>query len=107
MRLILLEFLFHWKDQFPVGGGPVYSQMVKKQVSPIQPIECYVRLTREWSTSSRSRDQHGIFSMNKERVCVKGGDLACGYGPLSTHYVDIRKSTLARGSRWDYKPLQF
>ena len=48
MRLILLGFLFHWKNQLPVGGVPVYSQLVKKQVSAIQPIECYVRLTREW-----------------------------------------------------------
>ena len=47
MRLILLGFLLHWKDQLPVGGMPVYSQMVKKQVSAIQPIERYVRLTRE------------------------------------------------------------
>ena len=68
MRLILLGFLLHLKDQLPVGGMPIYSQMVKKQVSAIQPIERYVRLTRE--TSSRSRDHHGIFFMNKERVFV-------------------------------------
>ena len=43
---------------------------VKKQVSAIQPIEHCVRLTREWWTSSRSRDHHGIFFLNKERVCV-------------------------------------
>ena len=48
MKLILLGSLFHWKDQLPVGGVLVYSQMVKKQGSPIQPIEHYVRLTREW-----------------------------------------------------------
>ena len=46
MRLILQGFLLHWKDQLPVGGVSVYSQMVKKQVSAIQPIELYV--TREW-----------------------------------------------------------
>ena len=46
MRLILLGSL-HWKDQLPVGGVPVYSQMVKKQGSPIQPTEHCVRLTRE------------------------------------------------------------
>ena len=38
MRLILLGSLLHWKDQLPAGGAPVYSQMVKKQGSPIQPI---------------------------------------------------------------------
>ena len=48
MRLILLGCLLHWKDQLPVGGVPVYSQMVKKQVSAIRPIESFVRLTREW-----------------------------------------------------------
>ena len=48
MRLILLGSLLHWKVQLPVGGVPVYSQMVKKQVSAIQPIEHYVGLTREW-----------------------------------------------------------
>ena len=50
MRLSLLGFLLFWTDQLPVGGVPVYSQMVKKQVSAIQPIEHYVavRLTREW-----------------------------------------------------------
>ena len=47
MRLILLGFLLHWKNQLPVGGMPVYSQMVKKQVSAIQPIEHYVRLAKE------------------------------------------------------------
>ena len=46
MRLILLEVLY-WKDQLPVGGVPVYSQMFKKQISAIQPIERYVRLTIE------------------------------------------------------------
>ena len=35
MRLILLGFLLHWKDQLPVGGVPVHSQMVKKQVSKL------------------------------------------------------------------------
>ena len=48
MRLILLGSVLHWKDQLPVGGVPVYSRMVKKQGSPIQQIEHYVRLTREW-----------------------------------------------------------
>ena len=48
MRLILLDSLLHWKEQLPVGGVAVYSQMVKKQGSPIQPIEYYVRLTRKW-----------------------------------------------------------
>ena len=48
MRLILLGSLLHWKDQLAVCGVQVYSQMVKKQGSPIQPIEHYVRLTREW-----------------------------------------------------------
>ena len=47
MRFILLGFLLHWKNQLPVGGVPVYSQMIKKQVSAIHPIEGYVRLTRE------------------------------------------------------------
>ena len=47
MRLILLGFLLHRKNQLPVGGVSVYSQMVKKQVSSIQPIGRYVRLTRE------------------------------------------------------------
>ena len=70
MRLILLGFLLHWKDQLPVGGVPVHSQMVKKQVSAIQAIEQYVMLTREWWTSLRSTDHHGIFFINKERVCV-------------------------------------
>ena len=51
MRLILLGFLLHWKDQLPVGGVLVYSQMVKKQVLAIQPIEPYVRVKREWSAS--------------------------------------------------------
>ena len=27
MRLILLGSLLHWKEQLPVGGVPVYSQM--------------------------------------------------------------------------------
>ena len=48
MKPILLGFLHHWKDQLPVGGVPVYSQMVKKQVLATQPIECCVMLTREW-----------------------------------------------------------
>ena len=48
VRLILLGFILHWKDQLPVGGLTVYSQMVKKKVSATRPIECYVRLTREW-----------------------------------------------------------
>ena len=47
MRLILLGSLLYWKDQLPVGGVPVYSQLVKKQGSPIQPIEHHGRLTRE------------------------------------------------------------
>ena len=47
MRLILLGFLFYWKDQLPVGGVPVYSQMVRKQITAIQPFEHYVRLTSE------------------------------------------------------------
>ena len=40
VRLILLGIgsLLHWKDQLPVGGMPVYYQMVKKQCSPIRPI---------------------------------------------------------------------
>ena len=50
MRLILLGSLLHWKNQLPVGGVPVYSQMVKKQVPAIQLIEHYVGLTREWCT---------------------------------------------------------
>ena len=45
MRLVLLGSLLHCKDQLPVGGVPVYSQMVKKQVSAIQSIERYVRPT--------------------------------------------------------------
>ena len=47
MRLISLGSLLHWKKQLPVGGVPVYSQVVKKQVAAIQPIDHYVRLTRE------------------------------------------------------------
>ena len=47
MRLILLGFHLHWKYQLPVGGVPVYSQMVKKQVSAIQAIGQCVRITRE------------------------------------------------------------
>ena len=43
---------------------------VKKQVSAIQPIEPCVWLIWEWWTSLRSRDHHGIFFLNKERVCV-------------------------------------
>ena len=39
MRVILLGFLLHWRDQLPVGGMSVYSQMVKKHVSAIQSIE--------------------------------------------------------------------
>ena len=31
----------------PVGGVPVHSQMVRKQVLAIQSIEHYVRQTRE------------------------------------------------------------
>ena len=38
MRLILLGFLLHWKDKLAVGGVQVYSQMVKKEVSAIQPL---------------------------------------------------------------------
>ena len=48
VRLVLLGFLVHWKNQLPVGGVPVYHQMIKKQVSAIQSIEHCVRLTREW-----------------------------------------------------------
>ena len=48
MRLILLVFLLHWKHQLLADGVPVYFQMVKKQVSAIQPVEHCVRLTREW-----------------------------------------------------------
>ena len=48
MRLILLGLLLYLKDQLAVGGVLVYSQMVKKQVSTIQLIERYFRLTREW-----------------------------------------------------------
>ena len=39
MRLILLGFLCRLRDQLPVGGVSVYSQMVKKHVSAIQSIE--------------------------------------------------------------------
>ena len=46
MRLILLGSLLHWKDQLPVGGVLVYSQLVKKQGLPSQPIEHYVWLTK-------------------------------------------------------------
>ena len=67
MRLNFLGYFLQWKDQLPVGGVLIYSQMVKKQVSAIQPMECYVRLyTRKLLTSSRSRDLHGISFMNKE-----------------------------------------
>ena len=45
MRLILLASLLHWKDQLPVDGMPVNSQMVKRQGSSILPIKHYVRLT--------------------------------------------------------------
>ena len=38
MRLILLGFL---PNQLPVGGVSVYSQMVKKQLSAIQPIKVF------------------------------------------------------------------
>ena len=31
MRLILLGSILHWKDQLPVGGVPVYSQMSKSK----------------------------------------------------------------------------
>ena len=48
MRLILLGFFVYLKDQLAVRGLLVYSQMVKEQVSAIQPIERQVRLTREW-----------------------------------------------------------
>ena len=48
MRLILQGSLLYWKDELPVGGVPVFSQMVKKQGSSIQPTEQYVRFTREW-----------------------------------------------------------
>ena len=47
MRLILLGFLLHLRDQLPVGGVSIYSQMLKKKVSAIQPNEHYVRFTRE------------------------------------------------------------
>ena len=39
MRLILLSFLLQLRDQLPVGDVPVYySDMIKEQVSAIQPI---------------------------------------------------------------------
>ena len=47
MRLILPGFILHWKNQLPVGGMPVYSQMVKKQISATQPIEHCVRLKKD------------------------------------------------------------
>ena len=56
MRLILLGFLLRRKDKLPEDGMSVYSQMIKKQVSAIQPIERYVMLARKWLTSLRSRD---------------------------------------------------
>ena len=31
MRLILLGSLLHWKEQLPVGGVSVYSQMSKSK----------------------------------------------------------------------------
>ena len=31
MRLILLGSLLHWKNQLPVGGVPVYSQMSRSK----------------------------------------------------------------------------
>ena len=27
MRLILLGFLLHWKEQFPVGGMPIFTSL--------------------------------------------------------------------------------
>ena len=39
MRIILLVFHLHWRDQMPVAGVPVFSQMVNKEVSAIQPIK--------------------------------------------------------------------
>ena len=47
MRLILLGFLLHLRDQLPVDDVLVFSKMVKKKVSAIQPNEHYVRFTRE------------------------------------------------------------
>ena len=48
MRLILQGFLPHLKEQLPVGGVAVYSQMANKQGSPIQSIEPYIRVNRNW-----------------------------------------------------------
>ena len=31
MRLILLGSLLHWENQLPVGGVPVYSQMLRSK----------------------------------------------------------------------------
>ena len=69
MRLILLGSLLHWKKQLPVGGVPVYSQMSRSKSQQFSQLSIVLGLHENW-TSSRSRDHHGIFFMNKERVCV-------------------------------------
>ena len=51
VSLISSGFLIRRRDHLPVDGMSYILKIVKKQVSAIQPIEHYVRLTREKCTS--------------------------------------------------------
>ena len=67
MRLILLGYLLKWKNQLPVGGVPVYSQMSRSKSQQFHQLNIMLGL------QENCKDHHGIFFMNKERVCVLGG----------------------------------
>ena len=74
MRLILLGFLLHWNDQLPVGGVPVFCQMVKKQASAFQLIACYVRLIIERYFFKKKRITWYLLPEIGESVCIGWSD---------------------------------
>ena len=72
MRLILLGSLLHWKKQLPVGGVPVYSQMSRSKSQQFRQLSVVLGLLLQENCEllQEYRDHHGIFFMNKKRVCV-------------------------------------
>ena len=73
MRLILLGFLLHCKDQLCVGGGPVYSQMGKNKSQQFSQLSVIFGLQENSELLRKSRNYHGIYFMNKKRVYEWGG----------------------------------
>ena len=66
MRLILLGSLLHWKNQLPVGGVPVYSQMSRSKSQQFSQLSLVLGLQE-----------------NRENVCIGCPDK--GVGPKMSH----------------------